>query len=259
VIPTLFFPSIVFWTSGVIKESIAIGALAGVIALLTNTYYKKKISWATLISILVGLFILASLKYYYAAVLIVTALTLFLTRVLLPNGSKIWKEAMLMLLIFISFLGIASLSHINFWPSRFLGVIVENYNQFQVKSPSENLITYQNLEPTILSFIINSPKALFTGLFYPVWSTSLNLVKILSVLENWLVVLLFIYSLKKLRLPKEVDTRLLVGAMVLFAVVTAIFISYSTPNIGTLVRYKVGYHFVFIILLLGNIRFDKKA
>jgi hypothetical protein len=249
----LFFPSIVFWSSGVLKESVAIGSLAGVLAILINTYYKKRLGWLHMLLLLMGILLLLNLKYYYAAVLIVTFVTIFATRAILPKNSIRYVEIGSVLIIFSTILGAASLSHPNFWPSRFLSVITDNYYQFQEHSAIENMVRFNNLSPTIVSFLFYSPKALFAGLFYPLWMPSFNILKLLSIIENWFVLISLIYAIRYFNLPKLQDDRLLLWAMLLFVFTLAIFITFSTPNLGTLVRFRIGYLLVFVTMIAGEI------
>ena len=259
VLPTLFFPSIVFWSSGVLKESVDIGSLAGVLAILINTYYKKRINWLNTLLLLIGLLLLLYLKYYYAATLMVSFAAIFITRAILSERSKKIVELASLLVVFMIILGVASLSHPNFWPSRFLSVIVDNYYQFLENSPADNVVMFENLSPTIASFLYYSPKALFAGLFYPLGMTSFNIVKLASVVENWLVLLAFIYAIRWVKLPKLKNDRILLWGMLLFVITSAIFITYSTPNLGTLVRFKIGYLVVFITLITRVITNSVKA
>ena len=253
VIPSLFFPSIVFWSSGVIKESIAIGALALLFSILTNFYLQKRFRLTDLIIVLVSLFLLMYLKYYYAAVLIVTYLTLVVSYFVLPKRSPWYLEMAGVFGIFILILSIASLTHPNFWPSRFLAVIVDNYHQYADKSVEDNMVLFDNLSPTILSLAVHSPKALFAGLFFPLWTSTLDLLKVFSVFENWFILIAFIYSMSKFSLPKDRDIRLLLFTMTGFIVIMAIFITFSSPNMGTLVRYRIGYLIIFLIIIGGGV------
>jgi hypothetical protein len=45
----------------------------------------------------------------------------------------------------------------------------------------------------------------------------------------------------------------LLWAMLLFVITSAIFITFSTPNLGTLVRFRIGYLMVFLTLVAGVI------
>ena len=259
VLPALFFPSIVFWSSGILKESIAISSLAVAMTILINTYYRKRTDWLSTLLLIGSIMLLLYLKYYYAAILIVSFITVFFIRVLLPKTSTRYIELGSIVIVFFSILGIASLFHPNFWPSRFLTVITDNYYSFIDNSSDENVVKFNSLTPTITSFLYYSPKALLAGLFFPLTMESFNFFKMGSVLENWLVLFSFIYAVRWFRIPELRDDRLLLWAILLFVITTAVFITFSTPNLGTLARFKIGYWVVFITLITGVITNRIKA
>jgi hypothetical protein len=259
VVPTLFFPSIVFWSAGVLKESLAIGSLAGVLAILTDTYYRRSINWLNMFLLLMGLLVVLFLKYYYAAILIVSFTTVYTTRAFLPLRGNKFIEFGALILIFSILMALASLTHPNFWPSRILEVLNDNYYQLHDKSFIGNVVEFQNLSPTVASFLYYSPKALFAGLFYPLWMTSFNMLKLASMLENWLLISAFIYVVRWFKMPKKEDDRLLLWTMILFIGMMAIFITFSTPNFGTLARFKIGYLLVLVTLMSGAISNRLKA
>lgn len=259
VIPTLFYPSIVFWSSGVLKESIAIGSLAILFSILTQYYLRKKIKWHTALLVIINLLLLMQLKYYYAAVITVAYLTLFLASIITPKKSRWYIELASVFGLFTIIASLASLTHPNLWPSRILSVIVDNYYQYAALSTDNNLVIFNNLSPTVFSFVWHSPKALFAGLFFPLWVSSTNLFKIFSMVENWLLLSAFVYSLRKFSMPEDRDKRLLLFVMVGFIVIMAVFITFSSPNIGTLVRYRIGYLIMFVALIGVSISSQKKA
>lgn len=259
VIPTIFYPSIVFWSSGVLKESLAIGALAGVMAIFISTYTHKKITWPLLLFFFPGLLLLMFLKYYFAAVFFVTVISGYLSRIIVLKRAPWQAEIGSLIAIFLVILGLASLLHINLWPSRFLSVMVNNYHQYVLSSAADNVVEFKNLQPTVLSFLLYSPKALFAGLFFPLWWGTFNMLKLFAVIENWLVLMLFIYAARHFQIPKQREMRILLWLGILFVIITAIFITFSAPNLGTLARYKIGYMFVFVTIILAGIRNRKKA
>jgi hypothetical protein len=259
VVPTLFFPSIVFWSAGVLKESVAIGSLATILAILTDTYYRKSISWLNMFLLLIGLLLVLYLKYYYAATLFVTFMAVYTTQAFLPLRHNRYAEFGVLMLIFVGIMALASLTHPNFWPSRFLEVLNDNYYQLISKSSMDNVVKFNNLSPTVSSFLYYSPKALFAGLFLPLWMTSFNILKLVAVLENWLLLSILIYVIRWFKIPWSRDDRLLLWALILFISTSAIFIAFSTPNFGTLARFKIGYLLVFVTLMGGGITNRLKA
>ena len=78
----LFFPSVVFWSSGIIKESLALAGLFILvrvyIALLTNS----KLSWWEYLLTPIAAIIVWNLKYYWMAVFIPVSITTLLTHVI---------------------------------------------------------------------------------------------------------------------------------------------------------------------------------
>lgn len=249
VIPTLLFPSIVFWTSGILKESIAIGALAAVMGIMLKGYNRQKLNWFDWLILLVGLILVAQLKYYYAAIFIVAIISLFGTRSVLPRHSKWYWELLTVIGFYIVLMGIGSQAHPNFWPSRFLTVIADNYDQYAQLSESGNFVVFNGLSPTIASFLIHSPKALLAGLVFPVWFEMVNVLKIPVLIENWILIAAILYNVRYFNLPQRPDSRILLFTVVIFIIIAAILLTFSAPNYGTLVRYKTGYLLVFVSLL----------
>lgn len=254
VIPTLFFPSIVFWSSGVMKESVAMGAMAAVVGIFIKIYLEKKVALSELFVLVLGLILLLFLKYYFAAILIVSILSLFLSRLTIPVKVNWLIEIGLISTIFVLILIIASFTHPNFYPPRILFVLVENYKAYHAASNGNNVVVFNNLAPDITSFLVHAPKALLSGMFFPLWYADFTIFRVLAVVENWVILLVFLFSLKYLALPKNRDLRILVLTAVLFIIISAIFITFSTPNLGTLTRYKIGYSVVFIVLVTTLLR-----
>lgn len=65
----LLWPSFVFWTSGVMKESVAISALLWAVFCYIRVVEEKR-DWISIAFMGISLIFLFSIKYYYAAVLI---------------------------------------------------------------------------------------------------------------------------------------------------------------------------------------------
>ncbi len=249
VIPALFFPSIVFWSSGVLKESLAIGALAAVFAVVIRVYFSGKVGKINLLVCMPALLLVVYLKYYLAAVLVVAVLALFIARAVLPAKAAWHLELITIIAVFVALAGVASLSHPNFWPSRFLQVLAGNYYQYVQNSPAGNVVVFGNLEPTVSSFLRHSPRALVTGLFGPLWLPGINTLKLFSLAESWLLLLAFIYAVLNFQLPAGRNGRLLLWACLLLVVTAAVFITFAAPNYGTLARYRIGYSLVFVSLI----------
>ncbi len=138
---------------------------------------------------------------------------------------------------------------------------------------------YQNF-PSLFQLFEQSPKALLAGLFFPLeidfsalYSTNpaFNFYRFASVIENWIILFFFIhtFSIKKLfhkirilfisknnfiSQKNELESNSLailwlVG--IIFCLGMATLLALSAPNLGALVRYKIGFlpFFIFGIIM----------
>lgn len=251
----LFFPSVIFWTSGVIKESLAMAAFYFVSALFLRAWTRARIRPHEWILLAVSLWILWNLKYYYLAVLLPVMSTALVLKLLILPRVKIrhWSYALLLWsVVFIIPLYIASLVHPNFYPERFLNVIVENYQDFREFSQPEDMIHYDDLQPDVTSILKYAPRALYSGLFRPfVWEAH-NPLQILIGVENLFLLILFLGSLSRWRSVFVRSNRLLAFSLIAYVVLLCVFLALSTPNFGTLARYRVGFISFFFLLIAYN-------
>ncbi len=242
-IALLFFPSFVFWSSGIVKESLAFGAVAILSMYFLSIMYNEKIKWRGWIEILLSLFILLNLKYYWAGVLIPSMLAAFTVKKIDP---KVFVAGWY-LIVFVVLCLAASVTHPNFYLSRFLDVIVENHDMY-LSDP--NIIRYYDLTSDWISILVNSPLALFSGLLRPLANFS-SATSSLASLENLVLLVLIVWKIRSIRFPGP-ENRLSILAVLFYITVLCIFLALSTPNFGTLSRYRVGFLPFFVLLILAD-------
>lgn len=266
----LAFPSVLFWSSGLQKESLALGIMSYMLHLFLKALFTdKKLSigfW--LKSGMVWLLTIAGLwqlKFYYlgglAPVMGSIVLGHWLYKQLLMRG---WvKHKIVSFGVFIgvltSLLLLASFMHPKLKLSQFMHVLVLNHNASFHFSAPDDLIHYTrlqagyfNLHSSWRSITYNSPLALVSGLFRPfIWEAN-NKMKLVAGIENLWILSVSIYALiyflffQKKRAVTKVkvqDTRLLFACygVVTYISLLATLLALASPNFGTLVRYKVGF------------------
>ena len=246
----LFFPSVIFWSSGLEKESLALAGiyfLAIVFLSLMEDQKPPAYSWVLALPMS---FVVWSLKYYWAVIFLMATLTALLLRFLSFRYSWIRNHAMpVWVALFFGIGLVLSFAHPNFYLEALREVIVSNYHAFAALSDPFNLIHYVYFEPTWTSLFLNSPWALFSGLFRPLLGEGHGLLGMAASIENFFLLVLFLGSLgnliKAFRSPQQVSLL----AAVSYCVVLCVFLALSTPNLGTLSRYRVGFlpFFVFMI------------
>ena len=246
----LFFPSMVFWSSGLEKESIA---LCG-IYFLTTVFLKvmssakpDKLFWLLVIPF--G-YVIWGLKYYWAIIFFDSILSALIIKFLASRVSVVkkylivfWASSFFVIGVLLSFL------HPNFYLDQFLEVMITNYNDFAELSDPENLIHYYQLEGTLVSLLINSPWALLSGLFRPVIGEGHGLLGLAASFENLFLLILSITTLINVKKILTSSHKIILWAAISYCVVLCVFLALSTPNFGTLSRYRVGFlpFFVFLI------------
>lgn len=240
----LAFPSFVFWSSGLTKESLAIGSLFFLLGVVFRIVQETKITvWEVLLVPL--LFYLEwKIRVFYLAVLILT-IGVFLIYHYLSKSPLLsrYKWVIISVSVVVSFVVITQMDYaLNF--SNFLDSIIYAYNTNYGTNPS-NAIHFPNLSG-ISSIIIYSPYALVSGLFRPFVFDAQTWPMIIVGIEN-LILLIFFLS----RIPYLKKTYHGIEIALWFYIfILAVFLALSTPNFGTLTRYKVAFLPIFLFLLV---------
>ena len=253
VIAFLFFPSVVFWGSGIIKECAALSCLCFLVCIFIKQWKNVRVPVIQWLLAIWALWILWNLKYYYAAVFVPVVVTAYAIHAFVGPKLKLERarsEIIAWAIIFVVPLFLVSLIHPNFYPERFLDVIVTNNDAFSKISEPADMIHFNELKATPSSMILNSPWALVSGLFRPfVWEAG-NTLQLFIALENTLLIVLFVTAVPGIRAIRNSRDRLLILALIIYSVILCVFITLSTPNFGTLSRYRVGYLPFFACLVM---------
>jgi hypothetical protein len=106
------------------------------------------------------------------------------------------------------------------------------------------------LSATIKSVIINLPWALVSGIFRPFIGEGQGMLGLAASIENLFVLILFISFLWRFKIHSHRPISILVLAGISYCVVLCIFLALSTPNLGTLSRYRVGF-LPFLIFMIA--------
>ncbi|MBO9699159.1 MAG: hypothetical protein J7604_03060 [Sporocytophaga sp.] len=248
----LFFPSVVFWSSGFIKESIVMPAMLIITGNFFSWLYEKRsINFLSAIFTVLMCGLVFFIKFYYAVVLISVLIALGITqylsrRVVLKSSMQVTAFFILLFILFIAVSFLNPYLSIN----TFLQSVYQNNVATVLLSSDEKLIHFYSLRPAISSFLINLPIAIFAGLFRPLIFEARNVFMIITGIENTCLVILTFYVFFNLKRSKGNTDILLVTSGTFYIVLLASLLAFSSPNLGTLARYKIGFLPFFIFLLL---------
>ncbi len=255
----LFVPSIIFWGSGLIKDSLTIGALGWLMYGSWQLFYlKRKVALSVFIILLSS-----TLLYIIKAYILLS----FLPALLLWIGARYYKKISNrqvrfllapFLLIMVGMVGVA----IN-------NIVTQYYEELTLESIASTAINQQasvkqyesgsvydlgELDPSFTGILKKIPLAIATTLYRPlIWEVN-SVVMLFSALENLVVLVFTFWVLFKTGFKnffRLIFSNGMVGFCFLFAAVFSIGVGISSANFGTLVRYKLpGIPFYLIGLLL---------
>jgi hypothetical protein len=264
----LFIPSVFFWGSGLLKDTITFSALG----FFTYSYYKLLIKRENIIGNFFPLVVSA---------LIILSIKPYIFFALLP-GSLIWLVGSLVDKFkgnFIKFFVTPSLLSVAILSAYFaLYSLSDQLGVYALDQVLERaVITQQDLkkdyyagnsfdigdfEPTIPSMLSKSPQAIAATLFRPYIYEVNNVVMLLSGLENTFMLLLTIYLFLKvsfIRVLKVMFNHNLLIFSLTFSLFFAFAVGLTTSNFGSLVRYKIPVMPFFVASLFIIRHFAQKS
>ncbi len=248
------YPSVVFWSSGLSKESIALSSLFIVIAFLIDK--EKKKNTKQILFLILGLslgWIVYKIKFYYLVIGLACfgayALVCRVNTIISPKRKGIVLIFVLIFLILIYFF--LSNVHHTLYPSQLLFEMVNNHRMIMDVSPTHTIV-YSHLEPTFKSFLINMPLALFSGLFRPLVGDGYTGLYGVSIVENMFLFLCFIVMWWSRMKTRIFEFSLFSFICWLYIIICAFSLALVCPNLGSLMRYKVMFLPFFVFFILKN-------
>jgi hypothetical protein len=249
IISFLYFPSFIFWTSGMLKESIAWGCLSVIMGFIIIYCQTNKLNFRQLLLAIFLLYILWSIKYHYVAVLALCFFPTILSKTFMPFTKGSGKLYPIIFGVFFVLI-ILMLSHPNFRPARIMSVIQENHYMIKEISGQGKTIRFIETDHSYLNFILNLPLSLFAGLFMPLPWQGGNPLAIATGILNFILLILFIGKLTTSSSKRLLRISSLNLSIALYIIILAILMAYTTPNFGTLERYKTSYIGFFIFWII---------
>jgi hypothetical protein len=259
---TLFLPSVVFWSSGLLKDTICFGAIGFTLYGVLNIFIKKRKYFVSILWVVLGSLLLYGIKTYIFLVLLLAVVVW-----IFAETNKLIKDRTLrQMFAFLTFtVGIgAGYFLLQYFTSestlrqyQFDNIISSAENQRNTykmlyetmdQTQQTSYYTIQTSNPFLL--LVNSIGATFYRPF--VWEIK-SVAAILSAIEALAFGLLTINLFIKRGLSQPFKTIVRVPLILMcfiFAIVFAIGVGASTANFGTLSRYKIPCMPFFMMMLL---------
>ncbi|MDC1221912.1 hypothetical protein N8Z47_04515 [Salibacteraceae bacterium] len=257
---TLFIPSILFWGSGISKDTITFAATCYFVYGAYWIIIKRKFKLMIVLLSVISLWLIITIKPYIFLVLFPGTLVWIFFNSIQSIKNKFIRIATVPIILVSSIIIIAftlnSISSVlgEYSTDNIMRKAIVAQEDLKQDYYGGNSFDIGKIEPTTAGVISKFPIATFYGFYGPTLVHVNNVVMLFSALENT-VLLLLSFSIFLLRNPVKTLQRLssepFLTFCLLFSVLFAFGIGLSSPNFGALVRFKIPLLPFFLIMLLS--------
>ena len=233
---TFLFPSVLFWGSGLLKDSLLIFGLG----LFIYQFYRftvEGMKTKRILLLLLSIGLLSVIKFYILILILPGIIGWLLSKKFAPK-----KSLSLIAILYILFFTIAfnfhylapeyDLSAILYWKQF-------NFYGYANAVESKSLIEIPRLGLTPWSIIKNVPSAFFTTLVRPfLTDIHQNPLILLAAIENLLILCFLAFMVFTFKKPDE-SNRGFFWVSIFFIITLFALIGLTTPVLGAIVRYKI--------------------
>lgn len=269
-ISILWLPTFVFWSAGILKDSICVAALGWITYGIYEIFYRKKSIIKNALIVILFSYLLTILKVY----ILISYVPFFILFIILKNVQNVNN------IVLKYFLAPALIVGSMFGFTKALNTYGDELGQFAVKDLTKSIKRYNKayenqassgsansnfslgveFDGSMVGLAKLAPIAISTTFFRPFLWESHKPSTLLSSLESLLLLLFTAYIIFKAGIFgffKLVTRDPLIMYCFLFSCVFALFIGASTLNFGSLVRYKIPcmpFYLISLFLIYENIK-----
>ncbi len=247
-IAVLFIPSVFFWGSGILKDTITFSAIGFYTFSFYRIFIKRDKLLKNSITLFVSIYLLLAIKPYIILALLPGSLVWVVQKYISGMSNKIIKTLTGPLLFVIAIAGgYALLYSMNDMLGQYsldnvLEKAVVTAEDLKASYYMGNSFDIGQFDATIPSMLSKAPAAIAAGLFRPyLWEVN-NIVMLLSGLEGILILLFTLKILWQMRIV-GIFTYFAKNHLLVFSLIFSLFFAFSvgisTSNFGSLVRYRI--------------------
>jgi hypothetical protein len=264
---TLFFPSALFWGSGISKDTVTYASMCYVAYGIYWLVIKRRITPVVLFFSIVTAYFILTIKAYIFIVLIPGALLWIFNASISEIRNRFIRLALVPFTLIVTILLISfvftSLSDVlgDYSSDKIIQKAIVTQEDLKRDYYGGNSFDIGTIEPSTIGVLSKLPIALFYGFFGPTLVHVKNVVMLLSAFENtfFLVLTLLIFVFRNpLRSIKRILDSPLLTFCLMFSVLLGFGIGLTTANFGALVRFKIPLLPFFSMLLL-TVYFKKET
>ncbi|MEM6644195.1 MAG: hypothetical protein AAF616_14540 [Bacteroidota bacterium] len=242
----LFIPSVVFWGSGILKDTVTLGALGWLTwAFLNFAVFRTHRFVAIFIGVLSALLILRIKPYILLCFAPVIFLFFYFNYLKRIKNTAIKMLAAPLILVIFGALGVAATFYASTGEYN-IGNVAERaaVTSYDIKygwgarTGGDGTYDLGALDGSWQSMVKLAPSAIIVSLIRPfIWEVR-NPLMLLSALESTLFIILLFQLVARKKLGSQLKDPFMIFCLV-FTVLFAFAVGISTGNFGTLMRYKI--------------------
>jgi len=242
-ITSFLLPSVVFWTSPLLKEMLAIFFLGFTVYF----FYRKRFLYVILFFLL-----LFFTKIYIALALLPSIIGYWLVQ----KTRKLWYYSV----VYFALVGVVLVLHFLETEYSVIYKLSQKQHDFINMAVEQKAGSYIELLPlnnSLKNMIKSFPEATINVFFRPFVNDFRGLITVPNIVENVGLLMFIIFVLLNMSIPNDVEIRNVVLMSLLFSVVGMLIIGYTVPVLGALVRYRSPFLPFFVsglVLICKNLK-----
>jgi hypothetical protein len=227
---TFLVPSFLYWTSGIHKEGLIFTGLSLIIYTIYFGAKEKRFGIGRILLLFLGLLLVLVLRNFVIVILVPALLAWVLANKWPRHALKIFASLYILFALF-------------FFTARYINprfdfpaAVVTKQQEF-MKLSGSSTIPIKELEPSVVSFLKNTPQAINLSTIRPYPSDVKHILSLAAAIEINLLLLLFVLFLF-FRKKNGIGSRTLIYFCVFFSLSFLLAIGFSVNNLGAIVRYR---------------------
>ncbi len=266
----LYVPSVVFWGSGIMKDSVTFSATCFYVHGFYWFFTQKRWKFKYLMSLVVSIYLLLSIKPYILFALMPGSILWFVSlRVTKIRNGFIRVIVTPTILVLGTALALFALQQLGDSLGRYsVDKVIKTASGAQQDLKQSyyggNTFNIGDYEPTIEGMLSVSHKAIFATLFRPTFLDVRNVVMGICAVENMFILFFTIYLIIRLRVVRFF-TYITSHPLLMFSFIFSLFFAFSVgvsiSNFGTLVRLKIPcipFYLSSLVILNSMVTIKKK-
>lgn len=270
-IGVLFMPSVIFWGSGILKDSFTLAATCYFITATNDLITKRTKNIPTLLLMLASAYLIVLIKPYILLILLPGTLVWFFYAQIQKIRNKFFRYVIVpftyILIIGGSYAVLTSLGDRlgKFSLEKALHTAAVTQHDLKQDYYAGNSFDIGELEPSVAGVLSKLPAASFAGLFRPMLGESFQPLMLVAGIENFFILgvtLVALFSVRRRQLLHLLRTYPVLLYSLVFSLLFAFMIGVTTSNFGALVRFKIPLiplYMAAMMVIAGHLRQTRKS